>query len=71
MKNVRSVFALALLFGTVAILGSAGCEEEDDCLVEGENCSADYVEANYGDGRGCCDGLSCSEGPTSGVLICQ
>lgn len=60
---------LILLF-TAALSVGSGCAD-DECLVFGENCTADYIAAEYGDGRGCCDDLSCSPGQSSGVLICQ
>jgi len=57
-----------LITGFGIVQGCGG--EEDDCLVDQENCLTDYVEANYGDGRGCCSGLTCSDSP-AGNLICQ
>lgn len=47
-------------------------EDEDDCLVQGENCTVDYKEANYpGQDIQCCDSMRCESGQSSGVLICQ
>ncbi len=64
-------FLILVATGVLMALGvTSGCGE-DDCLVEGENCSSSYIRDNYGDGRGCCSGLSCKEGATSGVLICR
>ena len=58
----------------VLLLGGAGTSacggDDDECLVEGENCTTAFVEKKYGDGRGCCSGLTCKEG-TSGILVCK
>ncbi|MEL7369936.1 MAG: hypothetical protein AAFN74_13540, partial [Myxococcota bacterium] len=69
MRRLMSVAgAIAMIVGC-GWLSVSGCGE--DCLVEQENCTAAYVEAEYGDGRGCCGGLRCSPGAISGVPICQ
>ncbi|MEQ9322235.1 MAG: hypothetical protein RIF41_23920 [Polyangiaceae bacterium] len=66
------IFLTTCLLALALVPATTGCGGGDDeCLVDGENCTSAYVEENYGDGRGCCDGMSCSEGPSSGVLICQ
>ena len=59
-----------LLLGAVSPAIVSGCGGEDNCLVEGENCTSAYVKSKYGDDRDCCSGLSCKEG-TSGILICK
>ncbi len=75
MKGFDQMRQLIALSGSIAavflfVLAMPACGE-DDCLVDQENCSAAYVEAEYGDGRGCCGGLRCSPGAISGVPICQ
>lgn len=54
-----------------ATITTAACDDDEDCLVEGENCSSKYIEENYGDDRSCCGGLSCKEGAVSKVLVCK
>ena len=44
---------------------------EDMCLADGENCSQTYLQDNGLVGYSCCNGQTCSSGPTSGVLICR
>jgi len=65
---MKSLYLILLLAAALPV--TSGCADEA-CLVTGENCTSDYVEAEYGDGRGCCDDLSCSAGPSSGVLVCR
>jgi hypothetical protein len=65
---VATMAALAWPLTSVTTTGCGG--EDDDCLVAQENCTTAYVEKEYGDGRGCCSGLSCETG-MSGILICQ
>lgn len=65
------LFLMISMIALALVPIATGCGGGDDeCLVDGENCTSDYVESNYGDGRVCCDGLSCSAGASSGVLIC-
>lgn len=68
MKN-RSWFGLVVAAVLGAGLGLASCGE-GECGVQGENCSGSYKEAN-GITYGCCGGLSCSAGASSGVAVCQ
>jgi hypothetical protein len=47
--------SVVLCASVLLLLAFLGCEEE--CLVEGENCSASYKEANYGTTDiWCCEG---------------
>lgn len=62
---------LAVLVGLPLFAYTTGGCEDDACLVEGENCTQDYIDTSYGDGRGCCDDMVCEPGPISGVPICQ
>jgi hypothetical protein len=74
MKKLVLAGALATVLAMwLSVSSTTGCggAEGDDCLGSGENCTSDYVEREYGDDRDCCSGMTCSEGPSSGVLICQ
>jgi hypothetical protein len=52
---------------TLALLATAACGGDDNCLVYNENCSAAYRQA-HGNAN-CCSG-TCQEG-FNGNLICR
>ncbi len=63
-----------LLAGIALVLSlslmQTGCAE-GMCLADGQNCSQAFLQNNGLEGYTCCNGQTCREGPTSGVLICR
>ncbi len=63
-----------LLAGIALVLSlslmQTGCAE-GMCLADGQNCSQTFLQNNGLEGYTCCNGQTCREGPTSGVLICR
>jgi hypothetical protein len=48
------------VFSFVAAVGATtGCSGEDECLPEGNNCSASYLKNKGKEGWSCCDNNEC------------
>lgn len=56
-KKVLVIVSLGFLsvLGVMTMLGLSGCDG-GECLAHGENCSSEYIDANYGGVRPpCCN----------------
>lgn len=63
-------FILGIGVSTLTMTGCWWDEDEDECLVSGENCSSQYKEDNYGTTQiYCCSGRTCVT-RSSGILVC-
>ena len=69
IRFISVVFVVWLIAGTgFAFSLILGCAEEE-CLVDGENCTQDYKEIEYGTTDiQCCEGTCEDRG--SGILTC-
>jgi len=65
MKSIFITLLIAIISGI--IIGFSSCSD-DDCQVDGENCSVSYREANNID-YDCCSRLTCSD--RNGYLVCN
>lgn len=66
-RSAQGLVAIGLI-GAALLAAAPSCEGEEDCAVEQENCSADYLDENGL--TGCCDGLTCGTS-INGYLVCQ
>jgi hypothetical protein len=63
------VLFLGIGFASLTMTGCWWEEDDEECLVWGENCSQQYKEDNYGTTSiGCCEGHCRDHG--SGILTC-
>jgi len=68
---IRLLAGLLLLLCLALLMVPTGCGGSDECLVDGENCSTTYKEANYGTTDiYCCSGLSCTDN-SLGDSVCH
>jgi hypothetical protein len=67
VKNTLAIL-VSLALAVALLPAVSGCADEE-CQVDGENCSQAYRDAN-GIDYDCCDGLSCTENAL-GDLVCR
>jgi len=68
-RRVSSFARVAIAAAWIAV-ALAGCGGEDNCAVQSENCSAQYIQQNGL--SGCCSGLTCQDSAvTPGARVCR